>query len=149
MKKALLAVGLTIAMPVLADINAMQGCQATLQFIDQKLDATSPYPADQVATVKTGLANYDQFIQQTVIDPGLKEYTKGDTAAMAEFQNQIDAYKATLVSAYHQRFPDPGIKSDLILAVNNCAKTSVPSGAGQQELRTTLETMARWTGLIK
>ena len=148
MKQILLALCAAAIFPAVADINRMQGCQAALEFLDQKLETTTQYPADELAFVKTGLRDYNAFIQQTVIDPGLLKFTNGDTAAAADFQVQIDEFKAGVTTAWHERFPAAEIKSDHVMAVNQCTETAVPTGAGLEQLKETLETMARWTGLL-
>lgn len=129
--------------------NDMQTCQALLTFLDQKLTTTESYAPEQVAVVLTGLSGYDAHIQDDIITPALLVHTKGNAEQAQALQAQVDEYKGTLVLGLEQRFPALEVTSDLVLAVNNCAKKSVPGGQALVELQAAVTTMAQWTGLIR
>lgn len=132
-----------IAIPSIASaqqkpsINDMQGCQAIISHVLKKAEAL----ADQTAaeTITTGLSGYDTFIQTQVIDPGLLEFTGGDQAKADAFQEQIDAYKAGLVSKLDQKFAQPGMFTDYLTSLQKCASQAVPEGAGGEALKAAAE----------
>jgi hypothetical protein len=70
-----------------ASINDMQGCQVYLDFVDNKLDDLKDvYSAEDISTIRSGLSNYNQHIQRTIITPGLLEFTGNDAQKVSETQ---------------------------------------------------------------
>lgn len=123
-------------------INDMQSCQGLLDFVDQKLaSAPAKYPADQVTAIRTGLSDYNHYIQTDIVSPGLLAFNGGDTAKAAAMQTQVDAYKATIVNGLTARYPANRLYTDQAIAINNCAKKAVPSGQALDNLKVALNTM--------
>jgi hypothetical protein len=123
-----------------ASINDMQGCQAYLDFVDTKLDdLNDTYSADVLSTIRSGLGNYNQHIQRTIITPGLLEFTGNDVQKANETQLQIDAYKRHVTESLKHKYQDDKLLSDYAVVLNDCAKKAMPEGKVQQELKTALE----------
>lgn len=141
MKKTLLTCVLAFAPMVSVaapSVNDMQTCQGLLDFLDGKLAETTQYDASEVAKIRQGLKGYNDYIQTDIVTPGLRQY--GDVASL---QAQVDQYKATIVNAYKGRYTDKRIYADHAVAVNNCAKKAVPSGAKLEQLKQALELMLK------
>jgi len=129
-------------------INEMQGCQGLLDFLDAKLDTVpANYAPADVMAVREGLEGYNQYIQQEIVSPGLLSFNGGDQSKADVMQTQVDAYKATLVSRLDARYTDNRLYTDHAIAVNNCAKQAVPSGAALEALKTALQTMVKLSKL--
>jgi len=125
-------------------INDMQSCQALIDFIDGKLSsAPAAYPASDVKLVRSGLEKYNVYIQDEIVSPGLLDFNGGDAAKAKAMQGQVDAYKATLVAGYNNRYKSPGLFTDHAVAVNECAKKAVPKGQALEDLKVSLETMVK------
>jgi hypothetical protein len=123
-----------------ASINDMQGCQAYLDFVDTKLDdLKDAYSANDLSTIRSGLGNYNQHIQRTIITPGLLEFTGNDAQKARETQLQIDAYKTHISESLKQKYQDDKMVVDYAVVLNDCAKKVMPEGKVQQELKTALE----------
>jgi hypothetical protein len=123
-----------------ASINDMQGCQAYLDFVDNKLDDLKDvYSAEDISTIRSGLSNYNQHIQRTIITPGLLEFTGNDAQKVSETQLQIDAYKTHISDTLKQKYQDDNMVVDYAVVLNDCAKKAMPVGKVQQELKTALE----------
>lgn len=138
----------TIASPVTIvanaapSINDMQGCQALLEFLDDKLSsAPSKYTSANVKTVRKGLSIYNAYIQKEIVTPGLIKFNGGDKSKAKAMQVQVDAYKKTVVQSYEARFPQNRLFMDHAIAVNGCAKQAVPAGNDLQALKDALNTM--------
>lgn len=129
---------LSLAAP---SINDMQSCQGLLDFIDQKLNTTAQYPASDISNVRKGLKSYNQYIQSTIVSPGLLQYSGGDSAKADALQQQVNAYKQTLVDGFNARYPQQRLFTDQAVAVSNCAKKAVPSGQALEDLKLALNTM--------
>lgn len=121
-------------------INDMQACQGYLDFVDNKLDdLKETYSAEDLNTIRTGLVNYNQYIQQTIITPGLLEFTGNDAQKASETQLQIDAYKTHISESLKQKYQDDKMVVDYAVILNDCAKKAMPEGNVLQELKTALE----------
>ena len=119
-------------------INDMQACQGYLDFVDNKLDdLKETYSAEDLNTIRTGLVNYNQYIQQTIITPGLLEFTGNDAQKASETQLQIDAYKTHISESLKQKYQDDKMVVDYAVVFNSCS--TFPSGMAflAQSLRTT------------
>lgn len=145
MKKLVLAVLLCVASPfsVAAGlINQMQSCQGLIDFLDAKLEsAPAKYALSDVAKVRKGLAGYNQYIQNEIVTPGLLQFNGGDQTKANVMQQQVDAYKQTLVKQLQARYPQNRLFTDHAVAVNDCAKKAVPQGAALDDLRDALNIM--------
>ena len=145
-RSTVLSLAVIFSAPAIAapSINDMQSCQGVLDFVSQKLDsAPSNYPAADVSAVQKGLAQYDDYIQQTIVTPGLVNFNGGDSAKADVMQKQVDAYKATLVTGFNKRYPESRLYMDHAVMVNDCAKKAVPSGQALENLKTTLNTIIK------
>ena len=146
--KKILIVGLLLAwsQSILAAslINEMQSCQALIDFVDNKLDsAPSNYVKADVQKVRKGLRAYHQYIQNQIVSPGLLEFNGGDKDKANQMQTQVDAYKETLVKQLNVRYPETRLFTDHAVALNNCAKKSVPSGKDLDDLKEALNVMVK------
>jgi len=93
------------------------------------------YDTTDVKTVTKGLRAYNAFLQTQHVTPGLLEFTKGDKAAAADYQKQIDAYKAKIVQGLKAKHPQERIFTDQAVAINNCY-TSAPMGDDKLQMMT-------------
>jgi hypothetical protein len=145
MKKVLIAAVLMFtAQTTVAEglINDMQTCQGLIEFIDAKLDnAPASYSDDDVNTVRTGLNGYHRYIQREIVTPGLLQFNSGDRASADAMQNQVDAYKALLITQFEGRYPSHELKMDQAMSVNECTKKAVPAGQELEALKQALTTM--------
>jgi len=123
-------------------INDMQGCQAVIEFVEQKL-ASPPekYAKEQVNTVLTGLNTYNTYIQSEIVSPGLLTFNGGDQAKANAMQVQIDSYKDSLVSNLNARFPENRLYTDQAMTINQCAQKAVPTGEALNKLKEALQMM--------
>lgn len=120
-------------------INDMQGCQAVIDFVEQRMAATqSVYSSEDVETVLKGVQAYDEYIQNDIITPGLLKYANGDKAKAKGLQEQVDAYKKGLVANLDKKFAGDRLYSDTAISLNKCAQISVPSGAALEALKASL-----------
>lgn len=131
-------------------INNVQSCQALLDFIETKL-ATAPeaYPISDVELIKKGIGNYNGYLQREIVTPGLVEFNGGDQAKAQAMQEQVNAYKATLVSSLQNRYKEPGLFTDHAFAVNDCVKKATPSGQVLEDLKTALTTIVKLSKIEK
>lgn len=116
-------------------VNKVQECQALLDFTIERVEAVQKYGKADVKTVTTGLRAYEAFLQDTHVAPGLLEFTQGDKSAAAEYQKQIDAYKAQLVSGLKAKHPQDRIFTDQAVAINTCY-TAAPMGDDKLQMMT-------------
>lgn len=122
-------------------INDMQGCQALIQHVENVLDeAPKTYPKSDVKSVRKGLAFYNDYIQDEIVTPGLLKFNGGDKDKAKAMQDQVDAYKATVVKAYDGKYSGK-LFTDHAVAINECAKKAVPAGDSLEALKTALTTM--------
>lgn len=146
--KNIFAIGL-ICLPLQAVtantlLNDMQACQGLLQFVDNKLEsAPAKYPAADVKAIRKGLKQYNAFIQKDIITPGLLKFSAGDKAKSKLLQDQVNDYKKTVIKAYQSRYPQPRLFTDQAMAINNCAKKSVPTGQALKDLEVALKTIIK------
>lgn len=125
-------------------INDMQSCQGLINFIDKKLDsAPSNYDKDDVKKVRKGLEDYNQYIQQEIVTPGLLKSTGGDKAKASEYQVLVDNYKASLVQQLDARYPQDRLFMDHVVTIDNCAQKAVPSGEELETLKQAMFTMVK------
>ncbi len=148
LKKVMLIVSLPFALisSVFAapSINEMQGCQGLIDFVNAKLVSTSAkYPASDVKNIRVGLKQYNDYIQQEIVTPGLIKFNGGDQVKANAMQKQVDAYKLTLVKGLNVRYPQNRLFTDHAIQVNNCAKKAVPSGQALENLKVALTTMVK------
>ena len=151
-KKVTLTMAITcvFSMPMFAapSINDMQGCQGLLDFVDGKLsNAPAKYHTSDVKTVRVGLKQYNDYIQNEIVTPGLVKFNKGNISKANAMQKQVDAYKLTLVKGLKTRYPQNRLFMDHAVAVNNCAKKAVPSGQALENLKAALNTMVKLSKL--
>ncbi|MEE9309707.1 MAG: hypothetical protein V3U64_01680 [Cocleimonas sp.] len=126
------------------NINDMQGCQGIIDFVDGKLNpAPAKYNAADVKKIRHGLKIYNDFIQRTIVTPGLLQFNKGNAAKANAMQKQVNAYKAQVVRSYKKRYPQPRLFGDFAISLNNCAKQAVPKGANLSALKTALQTIIK------
>jgi len=124
-------------------VNDVQQCQAVIDFTIERVESVKAYDKADVKTVTTGLKQYNAFLQSEHIDPGLLEFTKGDTAAAKDFQKQIDAYKVQIVAAFKARHPQARIFTDQAVAINNCY-SKAPMGDDKTDMmKSSLETIIK------
>ena len=125
-----------------ASINDMQTCQGLLDFLEIKLDdAPSHYPADKVTKISKGLNQYNNYIQEEIVSPGLLEFNGGNASKADAMQLQVDAYKATIVKSFIARNKTSSLTTDYAISVNNCAKKAVPSGEALESLKYAINTL--------
>ena len=122
-------------------INDAQQCQAVIDFTIARIGGVDKYDAEKVATITAGLTQYEAFLQSDHIDPGLLAFTGNDAAKAAEFQTQIDAYKAQIVTALNAKHPQPRIFTDQAVAIDNCYTAAPMDAAGTEVMTTTLQTL--------
>lgn len=135
------ATNMALAAP---SINDMQGCQAVIQFVDNKLDvAPASYPADDVKAIRLGLKQYDDYIKKEIVTPGLLKFNAGDANKANAMQEQVDTYKQSVVGAMNSRYQENRLYSDFAVSINNCAKQAVPSGQALENLKTALNTIIK------
>ena len=116
-------------------VNKAQECQAVLDFTIERVESVTKYDAENVKIVTKGLRTYEAFLQSDHVDPGLLEFTKGDKKAAADYQKQIDAYKAQIVTALKAKHPQERIFADQAVAINNCY-TAAPMGDDKLKMMT-------------
>ncbi len=122
-------------------INDMQGCQALIEHVDSLLDdAPKTYPKSDVKNVRKGLADYNEYIQDEIVTPGLLKFNAGDKDKAKAMQAQVDDYKATVVKAYDGRYKSK-LYTDHSISLNECAKKAVPAGDSLEALKIALTTM--------
>ena len=125
-------------------VNDMQQCQGLLDFLDHRLASTpAEYSVSDVVKVRKGLASYNEYIQWEIVSPGLLAFSGGNRTKAQELQNQVDAFKESIVQAYQTRYSGSHLYTDHAVAVNNCAKKAVPSGPALEELKQAVETMVK------
>lgn len=131
-------------------INDMQSCQALINFIDTKLDvAPSSYDVSDVKKIKKGLKAYDQYIQREIVSPGLLQFNSGDKTKADQMQKQVNTYKDKLIKQLETRYPANRLFTDQAIAVNNCAKKSVPTGQELEHLKEALNMMIKLAKISK
>lgn len=131
---------LSIAAP---SINDMQACQGLIDFIGSKLEsASSKYESEDIQTIRKGLDGYNQYIQRDIVSPGLLKFNRGDAEKASLMQKQVDDYKKTVVNGLHARYPQDGLFTDQVLALNNCAKKAVPAGQELNDLKEAFTVMS-------
>jgi hypothetical protein len=146
--KKILIIGLLLIVsksPLAAGlINEMQYCQALINFVDNKLDlAPSNYDQEDVKKIRKGLGTYNQYIQRQIVSPGLLQFNGGDKDKANQMQKQVDTYKQTLAKQLEARYPKNRLFMDHAIAVNNCAKKTVPSGGELAQLKEALNLMVK------
>ncbi|PCJ33159.1 MAG: hypothetical protein COA90_00565 [Gammaproteobacteria bacterium] len=126
-----------------ASANDMQGCQAYISFINDKVDSTSKkYPTDELAKIKSGLNIYNNYIQTEVITPTLNKLSSNNAEKVAEYQQQIDSANAQIVKSLHASYPQDRFFMDFAVSINDgCVKKSVPAegSSDYQSLETALK----------
>ncbi|MEP4052784.1 MAG: hypothetical protein ABJN22_11115 [Litorimonas sp.] len=101
-------------------VNQAQECQAVLDFTIERVESVSKYNKADVETVTKGLRAYEAFLQSEHVTPGLLVFTKGDQKAAADYQIQIDAYKAQIVNGLKTKHPQDRVFTDQAVTINNC-----------------------------
>lgn len=141
----MLAAGLAI--PAQANnaqlVNQMQSCLAVIDFVDARLTpAPSHYPQTDVATVKRGLSGYKAHIQNNIVTPGLEAFAQGDKAKLEQYQTMFKQTQDGYIASLNKRYPQKRIFTDQAIAINNCAKQTVPKDAKKLEaLKQALQTI--------
>ncbi len=117
-------------------INDMQACQGLLDFMQQKLaKAADQYPTQRINDIQVALKNYDDYIQENIITPGLLEFNAGNQAKTQAMQSQVDAYKYAITQGLVARDGGPDLSSNHAVSLNNCAKKAVPAGQHLEDLK--------------
>ncbi len=116
-------------------VNQAQECQAILDFTIERVESVKKYDTADVKTVTKGLRAYEAFLQTEHVTPGLLTFTNGDKAAAAEYQKQIDAYKAKIVQGLKAKHPQERIFTDQAVTINNCY-SSAPMGDEKLQMMT-------------
>lgn len=125
-------------------LNSMQGCQAVIAFINDKLDnAPAAYAVADVSVIKQGLNSYDAFIQSNVMDPGLLKFNNGDKQKAQAMQLQVDEYKKQIQGTYAKSYQHNRMLTDYAMTMNNCAKKAAPKGDELDALKKSLETIIK------
>ena len=120
-------------------INDMQGCQGLIKFLEKKLDnAPSKYPSKDVKSVQKGIGQYNDYIQEQIVSPGLLKFNGGDEGKAKAMQKQVDDYTDNVAKSYVKRYPQNQLFYDHAIALNNCAKKAVPSGQKLENLKLAL-----------
>ncbi|MDT0595439.1 hypothetical protein [Glaciecola petra] len=123
-------------------INDMQSCQALIEFVEQRLSSPpASYDKTKVTNILEGLGAYNTHIQETIVTPGLLQFNQGDKAKAQNMQQQVDAYKKTLIANFAKRFPENRMYTDYAVSLNNCTKKAVPEGEALEQLKVALNTM--------
>jgi len=123
-------------------INDMQSCQALIEFIGSKLDASpAGYSESAMGKVRKGLNGYNQYIQTEIVTPGLLKFNGGDKTKASDMQKQVDDYKQSVLKAYETRYPKNTLLMDHAIALNNCAKKAVPKGQALDNLKAALQSI--------
>lgn len=123
-------------------INDMQACQALNQFVINKLEASvSPYTAEKVGRVTKGLKMYNEFIQDEIVSPGLLKFNGGDKARTDVMQQQVDAYKAKLISGLASRYSTNKMLTDYAVSINNCTQKARPKGETLEALKVSVTSL--------
>lgn len=138
--KSIIGAGLLISTATLSahakmSVNQAQECQAVLDFTIERVESVKKYDEAAVKTVVKGLRAYETFMQRDHVTPGLLEFTKGDEKAAAEFQKQINAYKAQIIKGLKAKHPQDRIFTDQAVAINNCY-TAAPMGDDKLQMMT-------------
>lgn len=127
-------------------INDMQSCQGTLDAISALLDKTQiDYPADDVKVLRKGFDQYNQFIQDEIVTPGLIKLYHGDSSKTEEIQKMIDGYKANMVKAFQKRYHDNRLYMDHAVTINECTKKAIPTGDALQDLIAAYKSLEKLT----
>lgn len=117
-------------------INDMQACQGLLDYLQQKLaKAPAHYDASKIKGIQMALKNYDDYIQDSIITPGLLEFNGGDQAKATAMQQQVDAYKQTITRGLLSRDSTGQLTSNHVISLNDCTKKAVPSGQELEDLK--------------
>lgn len=124
-------------------LNDIQGCQAVLDFVDARVGAVSKYDEKDVKIIQSALRDYNKFLQDEHIAPGLLAFTGGDENKAKAFQTQIDAYKLTIVQGLEQRHPQPRIFTDQAVTINGCYSKAPMSADKTPVMKEALETMVK------
>lgn len=136
----------TFTMPVMAtaSINEMQSCQGLLDFLDSQLDvSSSKYSSTDIDVIRKGLKLYNQHIQEKIVTPGLIKFSTGDKAQAKALQEQVDAYKLTLVNSFKARYPEPRLYMDQAVALNNCTQKAVPADEALDDLKAAMNMIVK------
>ncbi|MEP3656045.1 MAG: hypothetical protein ABJO36_14210 [Litorimonas sp.] len=116
-------------------VNQAQECQAVLDFTIERVESVGKYNKADVKTVTKGLRAYEAFLQSEHVTPALMVFTKGDQKAAADYQIQIDAYKAQIVNGLKAKHPQERIFTDQAVAINNCY-TAAPMSDDKLQMMT-------------
>lgn len=120
-------------------INDMQACQGLLDYMQQKLaKAPAHYDASVVRGIQMALKHYDEHIQNSIITPGLLEFSGGDHSKADAMQQQVNAYKHTITQGLTSRDSSGQLTSNHAVSLNNCAIKAVPSGQDLEDLKTAI-----------
>jgi len=117
-------------------INDMQACQGLLDYMQQKLaKAPTQYETSRINAIQKALKSYDDYIQNTIITPGLLKFNGGNQTKAAAMQQQVDAYKHTITVSMIARDNSGQLTSNHAVSLNNCAKKAVPIGQNLTDLK--------------
>ncbi|MBT0586999.1 hypothetical protein [Alteromonas oceanisediminis] len=123
-------------------INEMQTCQGLLDYLYEKTQSTNLIyaPSDKEIIAK-GLQQYDDFIQETFITPGLQSFVESTDTQVSTLQAQIDDYKVSLVEQLRLQYAEEKFVMNEVVSLNNCTKKAVPSGNALGDLKQAMERM--------
>lgn len=121
----------------------MQSCQGLIQFLQEKIESlpSSNNNGEHIANASKALSIYDNYIQETIVTPGLLQFNSGDKQKAKAMQTQVDAYKNSLVDNLQKRYPEKRLYTDHVISVNECTKKSVPSGNALETLKQGLQSL--------
>ncbi|XQW84509.1 hypothetical protein ACOYR1_15415 [Thalassotalea piscium] len=120
-----------------ASINDMQTCQGLIDFLKIRLkESNDTYSTTDINTVIKGLDTYNNYIQDTIVSPGLITFYQGDKNKAIAAQQKVDLYKQSIVQKYQQRFPQKQLYMDFAVSLNNCTQKTVPAGQDLADLKT-------------
>ena len=110
-------------------------------------DSSEKYEAEDIKVAQKGLTSYNDYIQESIVSPGLLAFYKNDQAKADEAQKQVDAYKLSIVHQYQQRNPNKNIDMNMLTALNNCTLQAIPAGQQLEELKLSFEKLVAFTTL--
>ncbi len=123
-------------------LNKMFICQSWLDFVEGNIASPPPkYDKKRLTLIRTGLENFNRYIQTEIIDPDVLARVGGDKALANQVQVKLDEKKALLVDSLEDHYPHNDFKFDQVMALNDCGLLSPPPAAGFDELRVSLDTM--------
>ena len=140
---ALLNSQVSMARPSMDDVKV---CQGLMDFIQLKLnDSRAKYSAKDINVMAKGVNDYNAFIQEHFVTPGLAFQTLGDEKKAIALQEDINTYKKNLVEKFQRQFPQKQLELEFAVSLNDCTKKVTPQGKIGKSVQATLVTMVNLT----